>query len=947
LARSLISTSVRWLSAGTLSLAMLAGALAFGIWIHENRNCAECQSAVRIGNVIKQEVLPGGVALFDDEQMEETEVHRDSIDETRLPVLEIKISAENEATLKDARPPWDGNPESLPLMKWPRVKARLDYAGKNWPIGLRYRGWAWDHYRMPHKKSWRLQFSRQQLFYGLDAINIINQRPTTTIHDVFQHEIMQKQGFLLAQQKLVHFRMNGRYVGVQTYLEQVSNHFLTRHNMPVSQIYGERMILGRKEDRDDLANWQIYSGDKNDWEPLRQLFAVLDAKGTPEFKNKIDAILDVDQYLSYLADAAITIKYNPSSHNIRLLFDSKKGKFQVIPAYQTFEVQLPDATPPDVSRLRPAYLLINDIAHGLLQQPEYLEAYQHRLWSLLNTSYHPKALLDLHDQIIEATKADILADAHRHALGEHRYVSNKDWWNNLDGVRRTMVAQDRLIRATLAKTDLQWRWKDEVRSPEGASRQLGTISFGTESLSSPVVKQVCFSFAQPLSERGAFSFGAASGGPRHSVAANVGDDRACFDLNDKLRAESESYTDPDVIAPGVLLVGTEFEKAVLIRGRKTYYDYGLAYTPDPAADRADLPAVSSVAVNAVNGITGEPVEKPVSDVLSETLAKTPAAEHYYRFDPSIDPHDRFSPSPGLKKWTTPWDEPAVVREVVWTKAEPVTILEDMFFGHDVRLVIEAGTQIRIAPGKSLLINGSIMAHGTEQEPISFASTAQEPFGTIAISNTKRAVNRMQYVHVENGSSATLNGINFMGALSIYAADAVLEHMVFKNNRGGDALNTAYSDIKVLDSIFSNNSDCIDFDFSSGEITRNILDHCGDDAIDLSHSDTRVEGNIIHDVRDKGVSVGEKSMPLIVNNRIEKATIGIAVKDLSRPRIVNNTIAHSGVGVALYVKKSDFGPPVAQLDENSFVGNKADTRVEGGVIVHGQAAQASEILSSGQ
>ncbi len=953
--KRITAKSLQWVAASIVVFALLAGTAGFVYGVYRDRACADCQPAGTPGRALKHKYLyPSHNAELSrdpkDERMDRWgDVIGYSINETQLPVFVIELSAENEAKLKDARPSWNGTPESLRKFPWPLVEAELIYEGRAWPVKLRYRGGAWDHYRMPDKKSWRVRFSGKQLFYGLKAINIVNQRPTTTIHDVFQHEILEKQGFLLAQQKLVHFRMNGQYVGVQTYLEQFSDQFLARHAMPVSQIYGDATVMRTKADRDDLTSWHIYSGDKTDWEPLKRLSAALDTKGTPEFKTNINAILDVEQYLSYLADAAITIKYNPSSHNIRLLFDAKKGKFQIIPGYQTTEIRLSEAAPAFLPVLRPTYLAINDIALGLFAEPEYLEAYQHRMWALLNTTYHPKALLDLYDQIIAATKADILADAHRHALGEHRYVSNREWWSNLDGVRRTMAAQDKMMRATLAESHLRWHWDEEAQpSPNEVSpnetQKLGTLRFETESLSSPIVKEVCFSFAKvpigaetaPLAET--LSLSAPSGIVRDAVAVDGQDNRACFDLDDKLRAELEPYSDPSVGAPGVLLVEMDFAKAVLIRGKTAQYDYALTYTPVRGAEQTALPAVASVAVNAINGITGEPIDKSVEQVVAESLAKSPAAEDYYHFSPSIDPHDTFTPSPGLKSWTTPWDEPAIAHDVVWNKAAPVTIVEDTVFGDDVRLVVEPGAQVRIAPGKSLVINGSIVAEGTEQEPIRFTSTAAEPFGVIAIANTKDRQNYLRNVQIDNGGDATLSEVHYTGALSVYAADALLENVTFRNNRKGDALNVVYSHARVIHSVFTDNFGCVAYDFSGGDIQGNVFERCGGDAIDLSHSDTRVDGNIIREAADTGIAVGDNSMPVISNNSIEKAVIGIAVKDLSRARIVNNTITLSGTGVALSVADPEFGLPVAQLEDNIFADNKTNTRVEAGEVISGFAVQ---------
>jgi hypothetical protein len=194
------------------------------------------------------------------------------------------------------------------------------------------------------------------------------------------------------------------------------------------------------------------------------------------------------------------------------------------------------------------------------------------------------------------------------------------------------------------------------------------------------------------------------------------------------------------------------------------------------------------------------------------------------------------------------------------------------------------------------------------------------------------------VQIDNGGTATLSEVHYTGALSIYAADALLENVTFRNNRKSDALNVVYSHARVVHSVFTDNFGCIGYDFSGGEIQGNVFERCGGDAIDLSHSDTRVDGNVIREVADTGIAIGEKSMPVIANNSIEKAVIGIAVKDLSRARIVNNTITLSGTGVALSVERPEFGPPVAQLEDNIFADDKTNTRVDAGQVISGLAVQ---------
>jgi len=237
------------------------------------------------------------------------------------------------------------------------------------------------------------------------------------------------------------------------------------------------------------------------------------------------------------------------------------------------------------------------------------------------------------------------------------------------------------------------------------------------------------------------------------------------------------------------------------------------------------------------------------------------------------------------------------------------------------LLIEPGTKINLNKGVSLIIKGSIIAKGRKNEEIIFSSSSSEPFGSIIITNTKNKKNIFSNVHILKGSDAIFNGIHFLGTLSVYYSNIIIENTLFKDNTAGDALNIVYSkDSIIRNNIFINNSDCIDFDFSSGEINNNYFKNCKDDGIDVSHSDTSILNNIILNSGDKGISVGEKSIPNITNNTIKGCNIGIAIKDLSKPILQDNVVSDNVFGIKLYVKKKEFGSPSMNIKNNAIYSN---------------------------
>jgi hypothetical protein len=152
-----------------------------------------------------------------------------------------------------------------------------------------------------------------------------------------------------------------------------------------------------------------------------------------------------------------------------------------------------------------------------------------------------------------------------------------------------------------------------------------------------------------------------------------------------------------------------------------------------------------------------------------------------------------------------------------------------------QLIIQPGAHLRFDAGRSLISYSPVIARGTDEEPISF--TALHPWykwGVIGVVNADGSV--FEYVHLENGREAVVNGIDFLGGLSLVESDTQIMHSRFEHMFGKDAVHVYRADVLIRDSLFQDAyKDCLDLDAGKGEISSNQFLNCGDEGIDLSEN----------------------------------------------------------------------------------------------------------------
>jgi parallel beta-helix repeat protein len=243
-------------------------------------------------------------------------------------------------------------------------------------------------------------------------------------------------------------------------------------------------------------------------------------------------------------------------------------------------------------------------------------------------------------------------------------------------------------------------------------------------------------------------------------------------------------------------------------------------------------------------------------------------------------------------------------------AGTVTVNETVRIPAGDTLIIEPGTTLLLGPDVSIVSRGRVIAQGTAERPIRVLPTKTGvPWGAFTVLGHSGDSSLFKHVEFVQGGGGIVDRIEYIGMVNVHHADGVVfDAVTFRENlRCDDTFHALHARVYVRNSFFiRGNSDALDMDIATGEITNNVFIGSGGDAVDLMTSTPYVAGNRISGSGDKGISVGEASKPFVFNNMIDSCSIGIEVKDHSEPIILHNRITRSGTGLRERLKNWRYG-----------------------------------------
>jgi len=251
------------------------------------------------------------------------------------------------------------------------------------------------------------------------------------------------------------------------------------------------------------------------------------------------------------------------------------------------------------------------------------------------------------------------------------------------------------------------------------------------------------------------------------------------------------------------------------------------------------------------------------------------------------------------------------------------IEESLVFPPGYNVEILGNTNILIKEGVSLLVQGGLKILGSESSRVKVScSTQGKNFGSFAaVGQEDSSIVDINFLDLEYGSDAKINGIFLSGSLSLYHhKKVIIQNSSIRNSSSDDGLNIKNSYFVIQKSEFTDNKfDQVDIDFSNGLITDSkfyvspLLSNSDGDGLDFSGSFAEINKSHFEGFGDKGNSIGEKSCISIKDNTFINNRSAITAKDGSIVEIQKNHFFQNNLDLEVIIKKPFFGRPYIKSD----------------------------------
>lgn len=313
------------------------------------------------------------------------------------------------------------------------VPARLEIDGRDRKVLVRYSG---QTSIGQLKKSYTFAFADGQKFrehreYVLSAQN----GDPTKLNSAIGFWAFRQAGLSAPEAEPAAVYLNGQYQGLYYLIEPIDADFLKRRGRRLGSLYEARQaeahfsFVGGYDVRLGFESKGVRADFFGD---LEHLIKTLDASTPETLPARLEPLLDVENYLRYLAVSVLLHNWDGYFNNFRLHLDPQIGKFQFIPWDVDNFLEFNN----DRSRLEGA----NELSEKLLQVPTYRQRYRQILLELMDEKLSVARLDSLIDvtaaKIAPAYAADRLLDAPGISLSQH--VANvkqfiRDWYDKIRG----------------------------------------------------------------------------------------------------------------------------------------------------------------------------------------------------------------------------------------------------------------------------------------------------------------------------------------------------------------------------------------------------------------------------------------------------------------------------------------------------------------------------------
>jgi len=189
-----------------------------------------------------------------------------------------------------------------------------------------------------------------------------------------------------------------------------------------------------------------------------------------------------------------------------------------------------------------------------------------------------------------------------------------------------------------------------------------------------------------------------------------------------------------------------------------------------------------------------------------------------------------------------------------------TLDRDLIVPRGATLHLRAGTTLYLAPSRNIFAFGRLIAHGTNESPVTIRPAGEGPWGVVALLGQGSAGSKLQGTHFVRGSQWFAGAEDLNGSLTLIDTEAVIDNCRFDDSRGEDAVHVERAMVTITNTgVFNAASDGIDLERSTGRIENCELRDIGDDAVDAGEESMfSVSYTMVQRAGGKGISVGQSS-----------------------------------------------------------------------------------------
>jgi spore coat protein H len=217
------------------------------------------------------------------------------------------------------------------------IPALLKIGNKRYKIGLAYRG---NVIRKKKKKSYNIIFQNPYLVEAAHEIHLNAEYDDISLsRNKLSLDFFNSIGVISPHSKHVLLYINGFCKGIYLELESFDQHLLKKRNLPDGSIiyatnyFANFSLISPENELKTSLNegYTIKYGEEKDLSYLEDFIEIINTLPNEEFENEVGKILDIENYLRWLAGVVCVQNFDGFIHNYALYLNSKTNLFEITP----------------------------------------------------------------------------------------------------------------------------------------------------------------------------------------------------------------------------------------------------------------------------------------------------------------------------------------------------------------------------------------------------------------------------------------------------------------------------------------------------------------------------------------------------------------------------------------------------------------------------------------